>query len=158
MKRGLELTLSEIPIIGGVVVASEGGRGLQQIEIREGCGMCFIYRDYTTASRESSSSFGYSYEELKSERFPFSKMESEKLTLWGYVPFSGEPEVMGAQANFLKGGMVLSVSILHTVSDALGLKEIFKAWGRNIKAAELDAVNGVPIPPAREMRRTGVME
>lgn len=155
MKSGLTPTLSEIPFVGGVVVPEEGGRGRHQINIDQGYGMRFVFRNFATTS-----TFKCSYEELQRAKFPNSAMDAEKLSPFGYIPTSATPAVMAAQANFFTGGMLLTVSILHTASDVLGLAEILKCWVKNIKDA--DAANGIspqaPVPPARSMDRATMMK
>lgn len=155
MKSGLTPTLSEIPFVGGVVVPEEGGRGRHQINIDQGYGMRFVFRNFATTS-----TFKCSYEELQRAKFPNSAMDAEKLSPFGYIPTSATPAVKAAQANFFTGGMLLTVSILHTASDVLGLAEILKCWVKNIKDA--DAANGIspqaPVPPARSMDRATMMK
>lgn len=147
LKGGLALTLSEIPFIGGVVAPGDGKSGRYQIKIDQGYGVRFGFRDFATTA-----TFGYSYEELRRARFPGSVMDAKKLSPFGWLPTSTTPAVMGAQANFFTGGVLLTISVIHLACDAHGIAEIIKAWAKNSNSLQ------APIPPARSMDRMTLMK
>lgn len=55
LKAGLSLTLSELPFIGGYLFPEEGAAGGRfQINVDEGHGMRYVYRDFTIFDSQAS--------------------------------------------------------------------------------------------------------
>ena len=128
---GLARTLSEIPIIGGTIVAEDGDSGRVRIDIAEGYGGKLIRQDFTG----KSSGLGYSYEELQKEYFPTSLLDPDKLAPLKKVPDYLEPApVMAAQANFFDDGLILTVCCHHSALDASSIATILKRWAENTGA------------------------
>lgn len=77
-----------------------------------------------------------SYPELQNENFPLFHLPGEKLAPVGVMPETPEPPVMLAQANFISGGLLLTVAFHHSASDAIGIDEILKSWACNTRAID----------------------
>ncbi|KAL8403889.1 hypothetical protein RB594_008949 [Gaeumannomyces avenae] len=72
---------------------------------------------------------------IKGEDFPLRHFPSEKIFPVGVMP--GSPAlVFAAQANFVEGGLVLTVGIHHAAGDAVALQTILSTWAENTAAAE----------------------
>lgn len=73
-----------------------------------------------------------SYAELKEANFPFSKLTTS-LTSPVQV-FQASQPVFAAQANFIEGGLLLTIGVHHSVCDAIGLDTILETWALNTSA------------------------
>lgn len=141
LKAGLSLTLSEFPFIGGYLALDEGAAGGRlQIKVDKGHGMRFIYRDFTTP--DSQAEFEYSYDELKRNHFPCSAFDPEKMAPVHFAVTEPEPAVMATQANFIHGGLILSIYIHHRAADALTLGTVLKAWAKHTTVTDMANGNG----------------
>lgn len=138
LKAGLSLTLSEIPLIGGYLAPEEGSQsGRLQINIDEGHGIKFVYRDLLASDRAG---FNYSYDQFKRDHFPISALDPDKIHSVPFAVTSPRPTTMGVQASFIHYGLILSNCIHHRVSDGLGLAAVLKVWAKNTRM--VDATNG----------------
>lgn len=70
-----------------------------------------------------------SYAELKENRFPFSKLTTSLISPLEAVQIS-QP-VFAAQANFIEGGLLLTVGAHHSACDPTGLDSILDTWAIN---------------------------
>lgn len=70
-----------------------------------------------------------SYTELKEKNFPFFKLTTD-LTSPLQVIQTSQP-VFAAQANFIKGGLLLTVGAHHSACDPTGLDSIIDTWAIN---------------------------
>jgi Transferase family len=68
-----------------------------------------------------------SYDELKKDTF--SKLTAQLISPLQVIQES-QP-VMAAQANFIKGGFLLTVGVHHSVCDGVGLDHILETWALN---------------------------
>ncbi|KAK8102142.1 hypothetical protein PG984_015288 [Apiospora sp. TS-2023a] len=74
-----------------------------------------------------------SYGDLKQQRFPLEKLSTAQLSPVGVMPEPPAP-VMAAQANFIQGGLLLTVALHHTAGDASAFETILSVWARNTAA------------------------
>ncbi len=74
-----------------------------------------------------------SYTELKKDNFTFSKLTTPLISPVQVIQQS-QP-VFAAQANFVEGGMLLTVANHHSVSDGGGRDSILETWAHNTSAA-----------------------
>ncbi|VUC36782.1 unnamed protein product [Clonostachys rosea] len=128
LRIGLAHTIHSIPWIAGVIGpedTSEISHNRIQI-VESSSGLSFSYRDLTDVLPP--------YDELKANGFPLSKFSTDQL---GPIEVMAEPPqpAMKAQANFVKGGLLLSVGIHHAVGDAAALDTIIGTWAQNTAAA-----------------------
>ncbi len=133
LRAGLSLTLSEIPFIGGYLSAEQSCRGDEEVNIRvdDGYGINFIRRNFDNASGDAT--FGSSYDELKQKHFPISALDPDKIQPVPFMVTTPTPPVMGAQASFIPGGLILSTCTHHRACDALGVSVVLKAWAKNTR-------------------------
>ncbi|RDL41613.1 Uncharacterized protein BP5553_01592 [Venustampulla echinocandica] len=127
LRRGLAHTISSIPWIAGNI-GPEDGRDLKENRVQivdSSTGVRFQYNDLTGALP--------SYAELKAEHFPLSKFTTAQLSPLGVMPEPPEP-VMAAQANFIEGGLLLTVGVHHAVCDASAVGTIIDTWAHNTAA------------------------
>lgn len=139
LKQGLALTLSEIPFIGGCVVPEGGERGRVQIQVGEGSGVRFSYRNYTEELPQNA--WQNSYNKLKAAYFPISALGPGKFSPLATVPTSPTPAVMAVQANFINEGLLLTTCIHHSASDANGLTTVLRVWAQHSREC---GVEGLP--------------
>ncbi|KAH8814806.1 transferase [Xylogone sp. PMI_703] len=123
LREGLAHTIASIPWIAGNIGPEEGSDPENnRIQVVEGAGgVQFRFKDL--------SSILPSYINLKEDRFPFSKLTTPLISPLQVLQAS-QP-VLAAQANFIEGGLLLTVGIHHSVSDAIGLDTILEAWAHN---------------------------
>ena len=124
LKSGLAQTLKAIPSIAGHVKLAPN-------PVQKG-GMCvsapvntvddiFTARDLTESHPEME------YENLKQKHFPMKAVNRNVLySLPGVTDV--EKPVFVAQANFIRGGLVLGVSLHHSFGDGASLKMILRTW------------------------------
>ena len=144
LKAGLSLTLSEIPLIGGYLAPEEGSQsGRLEINIEEGHGIQFVYRDLLGSDHAG---FNHSYDQLKRDHFPISALDPDKIQSVPFAVTSPRPATLGVQASFIHHGLILSTCIHHRVSDALGLAAVLKVWAKNTRM--VDAMNGSDLAAA----------
>lgn len=157
LKYGLSETISELPFLGGCIIPEVGKSGRVQIQINEGYGIRFPYRDYTDAL--SQTSWRRSYDELKAAHFPISALDAGKLSPVEFVPTSPTPPVMVVQANFIDGGLLLTTSIHHSASDATGFATVLKIWAKHSRSdCETGGILSLTTPNWRAMDRSVLMK
>ncbi|MDI1486222.1 MAG: hypothetical protein OHK93_005448 [Ramalina farinacea] len=127
LKAGLSLTLSEFPFIGGRLARDEAAAGERfQIQIDEHHGIKMIHRELKL-----------SYPELKRNNFPCSAFDPEQTLPVPIRSTKPDPAVMAIQANFIHGGLILSICVHHRACDALSIGVVLKAWALHTVAAEM---------------------
>lgn len=72
---------------------------------------------------------------MKKDRVPLSKLSTAQLSPLGIMPEPSQQPVMAAQANFIEGGLLLSIGAHHSVCDASAFDTIINTWARNTAAA-----------------------
>ena len=83
------------------------------------------------AERDLTMSNELDYETLKGQRFPMDKLDALVLLselVVRYHSNSLEKPVMGAQVNFVRGGLILAVLYHHSVMDGLANVSVTKLW------------------------------
>ena len=123
LRTALALTIEAIPIISGSIALSEHENDQQ--------GSLSVQRPHSTAEQILSSNDLreiYDFERLRASHFP-----SNAIPLAEYAPksFGGSADsmpVMMAQANFLRGGLLLFFAIHHCVMDEMGFFNVMKVW------------------------------
>ncbi|KAK8065509.1 hypothetical protein PG997_012256 [Apiospora hydei] len=124
LRQGLAHTINSIPWISGNVGSEEGSK--PQIVDSSIPGVVLRHQDLAGTMP--------SYAELEEQRFPLGKLTTAQLSPVGCIPTSPAP-VMVTQANFIEGGLLLTVAIHHHATDATGLGEILRTWAQNTAAA-----------------------
>ncbi|CAH0046139.1 unnamed protein product [Clonostachys solani] len=146
LRIGLAHTIHSIPWIAGVIGPEEGSEisnnKIQIVESLSGLSFSSVHSlsslenitTYTTTSYRDLTDVLPPYEDLKTNGFPLSKLSTDELGPIGLMVEPPQP-VMKAQANFVKGGLFLSVGIHHAVGDATALETILGTWAQNTAAA-----------------------
>ncbi|KAM0402765.1 hypothetical protein ACHAPZ_004256 [Fusarium culmorum] len=128
LKQGLAHTVVSIPWITGTIGPEEGrdpddGR----IQILESPGpISFPYKDLTGIVP--------SYTELKEQNFPLSALSTAQFGPIDAIPQGPQQSVFVAQANFVEGGLLLTVGVHHSACDASALDAIVSTWAHNTAA------------------------
>ncbi|KAL2038566.1 hypothetical protein N7G274_008614 [Stereocaulon virgatum] len=123
LRAALALTIEAIPIISGSIALSEHQNDQQ--------GSLSVQRPHLSAEQILSSNDLreiYDFETLRASHFP-----SNAIPLAEYAPksFGDSAEsmpVMMAQANFLRGGLLLFFAIHHCVMDEMGFFNVMRVW------------------------------
>lgn len=123
LRGGLAHTISSIPWISGEVGPEEGSDPeSSRVQVVEGIGGVVLrYKDLTRVLP--------SYNELKKNNFTFSKLTTPLISPLQVIQES-QP-VMAAQANFVEGGLLLTVGVHHSVCDGGALDHILEIWAHN---------------------------
>ncbi|KAK7947056.1 uncharacterized protein PG986_011377 [Apiospora aurea] len=128
LRQGLAHTIHAIPWIAGSIGLKEGSDPAQErVRILDSAsgGVMLRYKDL----REDLPS----YDDLKEKNFPLDKLPNDKVSPVGVMAEPPAP-VMAAQANFIKGGLLLTVALHHSAGDATALETILSAWAQNTAA------------------------
>ncbi|KAI9718051.1 MAG: hypothetical protein M1812_004309 [Candelaria pacifica] len=134
LRAGLSLTLSEYPFIGGYLSSENSCKG-EEVSIRVDAeyGIRLVRRNFDVDDGSGDAMFGSSYAELKQKHFPISALDQNEIQPFPYTVKTPTPRVMGAQVNFISGGVILSTCVVHRACDALGVSVILKAWAKNTR-------------------------
>ncbi|KAH7377994.1 transferase [Cadophora sp. MPI-SDFR-AT-0126] len=126
LKKGLAHTIASIPWLAGDIAPELGSDPKDaRVQVVEGKrGVEFIYKDLTAILP--------SYADLKKDNFSFSKLTTPLISPLQVIQ-QAQP-VFAAQANFIQGGLLLSVGNHHTVSDAAAGDYILEIWAHNTSA------------------------
>ena len=119
----LELTLNSVPIIAGSVARSKQD-GVQK-------GSLSVQSPFFTAHEILSVNDlrdEYDYEQLQAAHFPTDALPSEAITPKAFGKAADSAPVMVAQANFLRGGLLLFFGFHHCVVDEVGMFNVMKIW------------------------------
>ncbi|KAF4448231.1 hypothetical protein F53441_8338 [Fusarium austroafricanum] len=129
LKEGLAHTIMSIPWIAGVIGPEVGqdpkNRRIQILDSPSG--FVFPYKDLTEVLP--------SYQDLKERNFPLSEFPTAQLGPIDAIPQSPHQPVFVAQANFVKGGLLLAVGVHHSACDAAALDAILSTWSHNTAVA-----------------------
>ena len=124
LREGLAHTITKIPWIAGKLEQQEGSSpGESKIQVVDGdLGVRFRFNDLSGELP--------SYEHLKAAHFPLSKFSTTQLSPLNVMPQSADVPVMAAQANFVDGGLLLTIGAHHSVCDAFGLNTVLDTWAK----------------------------
>ncbi|PVH79814.1 hypothetical protein DL98DRAFT_560636 [Cadophora sp. DSE1049] len=126
LKKGLAHTIASIPWLAGDVGPEPGSDSKDaRVQVVEGKrGVKFIYKDLTSILP--------SYADLEKNNFSFSKLTTPLISPLQVIQ-EAQP-VSAAQANFIKGGLLLTVGNHHAVSDGAARDYILETWAHNTSA------------------------
>lgn len=119
--------------------SSSQGSGSGRFQIASGPGILFRHVDLTDDDGNR-----LSYNKLKTAHFPLSAFDGDLLAPLGPVPAmekyssgAGAP-VMAAQANFIPGGLLLTVCLHHFAVDAAAVGTVLRTWAKNTRVSHGD--------------------
>lgn len=104
--------------------------------------------------RDLRDSYSSDYAELKSKSFPVSFFDADTFCRRSVWPSAGErlPTSL-VQANFIRGGLILSWCILHMVGDSTSFYTWTKIWAEGCRLAQgLEPLDPVELPALCEDR------
>ena len=119
LRIALDRTLAAIPVLSGSITTAthEGQRGSMSVQ-----GPHLSAEEILTAKDLRDT---YDYGQLHAKHFPTDVLAPEHIT----PDLTGKPmQVMLAQANFLRGGLLLFFAVHHCVMDEVGLFNTLKVW------------------------------
>lgn len=122
LKKGLQQTLTEIPLLGGLLDGDN--EDSDKVHITPGPGVLLRLKKLTGDPN-------WSYQTLKDKNFPPSSLDGDVLAPVGWMPSGLKPPVMAAQVNVLDGGVLLAVCIHHSAMDAAGFSTVVKTWAKH---------------------------
>lgn len=128
LRAALALTLKSIPIIAGSVAPSKQ-EGVQK-------GSLSVQRPYFEAEDILSSNDlrnEYDYEQLRAAHFPSDEIAWDAIAPKQFGKAADSAPVMLAQANFLRGGLLLFFAVHHCVLDEVGLFNVMKVWSSSCR-------------------------
>ena len=132
----LELTLQSVPIIAGSVALSKQ-EGVQR-------GSLSVQSPYFKAEEILSTNDlrdVYDYEQLRAAQFPSDGVAFDAIAPKSFGKAADSAPVMLAQANILRGGLLLFFAVHHCVLDEVGLFNLMKVWSSHCRGeASLDFV------------------
>ncbi|KAL2203582.1 hypothetical protein CC79DRAFT_1062438 [Sarocladium strictum] len=136
LQQGLKRTFIHLPWLSGKVHWQQQdtpGWHPGQLEIRHGVVDQDSPAPYQLKMNKLDDDI--EYEALKDSGFPIDEFEDHEL-LW--APFLADvengAEVFVAQANFMVGGCIISMSTCHAASDGTAMVTIFKLWASYCKS------------------------
>jgi hypothetical protein len=125
LRAGLAQTITRIPWISGNIRAEEDSPAEhQRIAVVDGNFGVLLKLNNLTAGQFPS------YEKLKAAHFPLSQLSTAQLSPLGVMPQGNSPPAMAAQANFITGGLLLTVCAHHSACDATGLNTVLQTWAQ----------------------------
>lgn len=133
LRAGLAHTITKIPWIAGKLVQQEGSSTNEsKIQVVDGdLGVRLKFNDLATTNFPS-------YEQLNAAHFPLSKLPTAQLSPLNVMPQGTDIPVMAAQANFIDGGLLLTIGAHHSVCDAFGLCTVLETWAQMTTAIAKD--------------------
>ncbi|KAF5559110.1 BAHD acyltransferase DCR [Fusarium phyllophilum] len=129
LKKGLADTATSIPWISGQIGPEEGqDPKTRKVQILDSPGgFRFPYKDRTDALP--------SYAELRDRNFPLAEFTTAHVGPIDVMPQGPNQPVFAAQANFVEGGLLLTVRVHHSACDASALDAILSTWSHNTAVA-----------------------
>ena len=119
----LELMLKSVPIIAGSVAPSKQ-EGVQK-------GSLSVQSPFFAAHEILSINDlrdEYDYEQLQAAHFPTNALAYEAVAPIQFGKAADSAPVMVAQANFLRGGLLLFLGFHHCVMDEVGIFNVMRIW------------------------------
>ena len=119
----LELTLKTMPIIAGSVGPSkQKGDQKGSLSVQSP----FFKAEDILSTHDLRDE--YNYEQLREAHFPSDKIAFDAVAPEMFGKAADSAPVMVAQANFLRGGLLLFFAVHHCVLDEVGLFNVMKVW------------------------------
>lgn len=133
LQAALALTIKNIPILAGSVSFSkreEDQKGSLSVQ-----SPYFIAEDIISSNDLRNE---YDYEQLRAADFPTNGIAFDAIAGNLFGKAADSAPVMIAQANFLRGGLLLFFAVHHCVFDEMGLFNVMKVWAAHCRG-DIDA-------------------
>jgi enoyl-CoA hydratase/carnithine racemase len=141
-------TIQRVPFLAGSVVpfsSDQGGRPWLRNIVPEGSAKLIV--------KDLSDELSFSY--LEKLSFPQHLLKTEQLCPLPEVGYfkNERVDVCQFQANFIEGGLLLVVSIIHNAADGRGVTEIIKIFSEELRKAQSGETQ-YPLHPRTELYRS----
>ena len=123
LRAALALTLKTIPIIAGSVAVSR-----QEGDQKGSLSVQSPYFEAEDILFSKDLRHQYDYEQLQAANFSSDAIAFDAIAPKHFEEAADSAPVMIAQANFLKGGLLLFFAVHHCVLDEVGLFNVMKIW------------------------------
>ncbi|CAD0087587.1 unnamed protein product [Aureobasidium vineae] len=147
-RKALEPTLKAIPSLACEIVPVEDGKTpTGRTALKHGKFGSLIVKDIRGT--------GFSYEELRKQKFPQSRLDPDVLCACDVFPVPGEIQPAWVpQLNIVDGGFILTLHNHHTLYDAQAINEILRVWSQNCRHVQNKAVSACSSLPAEQFERS----
>lgn len=147
-RKALEPTLKAIPSLAcEIVPVEDGNTPTGRVALKHGDFGSLIVKDVRGT--------GLSYEELRKQKFPQSRLDPDVLCARGVFPMPGETQPAWVpQLNIIDGGFILTLHNHHTMYDAQAINEILRVWSQNCRHVQDEAVSACSSLPAEQFERS----
>ena len=128
LRAALSLTIDTIPLIAGSVILSERKEDQK--------GFLNVQSPYFTAEDIISINDlrnEYDYEQLRAAHFPSNGVTFDAIAPECFRKAADSAPVMVAQANILRGGLLLFFAVHHCVFDGNGTFNMMKVWSSHCR-------------------------
>jgi len=121
-RKALEPTIKAIPSLACEIVPVEDGHiPAGRVALKPGDFGFLVVNDIRGT--------GFSYDELRQQKFPQSRLDPDVLCSRGVFPQVGEEQPAWVpQLNIIDGGFILTLHSHHTIYDAQAINEILRVW------------------------------
>ncbi|KAL1616861.1 hypothetical protein SLS56_011229 [Neofusicoccum ribis] len=128
LKAGLDATKEQVPYLSAEVVEDTEAEQKGCLTLREGD---FGELRVRTLSKAE---FPLSYEEFRAKNFPTDQLHQDVVSPTSVFPQPGsQVPVFLAQANFVEGGLLLSVAVYHLVADGFSICRLLRIWAQSCR-------------------------
>lgn len=147
-RKALKPTIKAIPSLAcEIVPVADGKKPTGRVALKHGDFGSLIVKDLRGT--------GLSYEELRKQKFPQSRLDPDILCARGVFPMPGETQPAWVpQLNIIDGGFILTLHNHHTMYDAQAINEILRVWSQNCRHVQDEAVPACSSLPAERFERS----
>lgn len=147
-RKALKPTLKAIPSLACEIVPVEDEeKPTGRVALKHGDFGSMIVKDLRGT--------GLSYDELRKQKFPQSRLDPDVLCARGVFPMPGETQPAWVpQMNIIDGGFILTLHNHHTIYDAQAINEILRVWSQNCRHVQDEAVSACSSLPAEQFERS----
>ncbi|KAI0179890.1 hypothetical protein GGR52DRAFT_217099 [Hypoxylon sp. FL1284] len=142
LRTGLDAAKERLPVLACEGVPDPDAKQAGVLKLHK-------YDDYDTIKcKDLRETFPHTFQELKAKKFPVSAFPGDLLCRRFPWPTPGERlPVADIQANFIRGGLILTSCCFHVFGDATAYYTWFETWAeecRRIQGLESGARNEIP--------------
>lgn len=126
LRAAFEATLTGLPILKAQLVPAEDNEQKGKHDLAPGGIKELFVKNFASTDLD--------YDDLRTKQFPISSFEDDKFWATPCFPSPGEKiPVFVAQANFIKGGLLLGISFWHLVMDGVALSIALRVFAQNCR-------------------------
>ncbi|KKY23507.1 putative enoyl- hydratase isomerase family [Diplodia seriata] len=134
LQQGLAATKEQVPYLSAEVVpedeAEADQKGCLKLQESDDVGELRV-------KRLDKTEFPLTYDEFRAKNFPINLLTQEVFSPLPLFPSPDDPApVFAAQANFIEGGLLLSICSYHLVADGFSIAKYLQLWAQNCRKAQ----------------------